>query len=179
MSPHETYYAPPSATVAAPLPLRNTFSNEVNCAIDPRQLQPLEHPCTNSYDAHALSICNNPCVRAKSPERILLEAADHTSEAAIKAALSEHGRQWKKAHTCKILVGRVHQQTPITIAAAEETATGTLVIRIEDAVSSPPPPPSTARKQTGKKLALTCHFCQACKIACGLSRSGEGDETCK
>jgi len=44
-----------------------------------------------------------------------------------------------------------------TDAAAKETATGTLVIRIEDAVSPLPPSPPTACKWTGKKPALACH----------------------
>jgi hypothetical protein len=48
---------------------------------------------------------------------------------------SNHSRQGhlqRKAHTRKMLVERVRQQTPVTAAAAEESLTGTLIIGLED-----------------------------------------------
>jgi hypothetical protein len=152
---------------------------DVILSIDLRHLQPLEHPCANSYNPHVPSIRNNPRTCAKSLERIVLKAADPTNEAAVKATLSEHRRLRRKARTRKMLVERVHHQTPVTTATSEESSTGTLLIGIEDAFSPPPPFPSAARKRTGKKPALAYHFCRGRKIAYGSSRSGEGNETCK
>jgi hypothetical protein len=179
MSPHETYYVPTAALLTAPTASQHPFGNKASFSIEPCHLQPLEHPCANSYDPHAPSIRNNPRARAKSPERTLLEVPDPSNEAAVKAVLSKNGRLRRKAHTRKMLVERVRQQILVTTAASEESSTGTLLIGLEDASSPPPPSPSAARKRTGKKPALACHFCRGRKIACGSSRSGEGDETCK